>query len=104
MIEYDVCVCYGVIISDKIAEQLQLNWDEDYYEKYVRCINAWTCDKGWFFGITKSVALEDNPVMLLNNISIPKFKIDKLERIVYKDELGEAINWDPKYYIINFCY
>ena len=104
MVEYDVCICYGVMISDEMAKQLQDKWDEDYYEQYVRCVNAWTCDKGWFFGLTKSIALVDKPVMLLNNISIPKFKIDELERIIYKNGFEEALNWDPKYYIINFCY
>lgn len=104
MIERDVCICYGMVISDEIANQLQEKWDEDYYEQYVRCVDAWTCDKGWFFGITKSIALADNPIMLFNDVNIPKFEINKLERIIYKDGLEEGLNWNPKYYIIEFSY
>ena len=103
MIEYDVCICYGMIISNKVAEQLQ-KWDEDFCERYIRCVNAWTGDKGWFLGLTESIRLTDNSIMLLNNVSIPKFKINKFERIIYKNGLEEGINWDPKYYIIEFCY
>ena len=103
MIECDVCICYGMIISDEIAKQLQEKWNEDYYEQYVRCVNAWTCDEGWFFGITES-ALTDGPIMLLNDVNIPKFKINELERIIYKDGLEKELNWNPKYYIIEFSY
>lgn len=103
MVEYDVCICYGMIISDEVAKQLQ-EWDEDFCDQYVRCVNSWTGDKGWFLGVTKSIGLADTPVMLLNSVHIPKFEINKLERTIYKNGLEERINWDPKYYIIEFCY
>lgn len=103
MVDYDVCICYGMVISDEVAKQLQ-EWDEDFYDQYVRCVNAWTCDKGWFLGLTESVELADAPVMLVNSISIPKFKINKFEQTIYKNGLEERISWNPKYYIIEFCY
>lgn len=102
-VEYDTCICYGMVISDEVAKQFQ-EWDEDFYDQYVRCVNAWTGDKGWFLGLTKSIGLADTPVMLFDSIHIPKFKINKLERTIYENKLEEEINWDPKYYIIEFCY
>ena len=102
-VEYDVCICYGMVISDEVAKQFQ-EWDEDFYDQYVRCVNAWTGDKGWFLGLTESIGLADTPVMLFDSIHIPKFKINKLERTIYENKLEEEINWDPKYYIIEFCY
>lgn len=102
MVEYDVCVCYGVMIPDEVAERLRE--DEDY-EDYVHCVDAWTGDKGWFFGLTKSLSLEENePVIALTDVNIPKFKIDRFEKFIYKEKLEEVVNWNPKYYIINFCY
>lgn len=105
MIEYDVCVCYGVMIPNEVEQQLRNNWDEDYYEDYVRCVNAWTGDKGWFFGLIKSLSLEENePVIALTDVNIPKFRIDRFEKFIYKEKLEEVVNWNPKYYIITFCY
>ena len=104
MIEYDACVCYGVMIPNEVAEQLRNNWDEDYYESYVRCVDAWTCDKGWFFGLTKSLAFEEEPVIAISDVNIPKFQIDRFEKLIYSEKLEELVKWNPKYYIINFCY
>ena len=64
-------------IYDEGGSHVSYNFDldkrqfEDFYEQYVHCVNAWTNDKGWFLGLTKSIRLADNPVMLLNGISIP---------------------------------
>ena len=104
MVDYEVCICYGMVISDEVAKQLR-EWDEDFCDQYVRCVNAWTGNKGWFLGLTESVGLaEDTPIMLFNSVNIPKFKINKFERTIYKNGLEEGINWNPKYYIIEFCY
>lgn len=105
MVEYDVCICYGVMISDELARQFCNNWDADYYENYVHCVDAWTCDKGWFFGLTKSLTRQkEEPVIAISDINIPKFQIDRFEKLIYREKLEEIVNWNPKYYIINFCY
>ena len=101
MIDYDMCVCYGVMISDEVKEQLCRYWSGDYYEAYVRDVNAWTNSEGTFFGLTKSIT---NSVLPLNDIDIPKYKRDKFEELIYKEKLEQLVNWNPKYYIINFCY
>lgn len=105
MIEYDLSVCYGVMIPKEVEEELRNNWDADFYDDYVRCVNAWTCDEGWFFGLTKSLYPEDKPIIDPSTaLNIPKFEIDRFERLIYEWKLEELVNWNPKYYIINFCY
>lgn len=103
MINYDVCVCYGVMISDEIEKQLYNNWNADYYEEYVHSINTWTDDEGYFFGLTKSIPLTTS-LNVLNDIDISKYEKDRFDNFVNKERLKNLVNWNPKYYIINFCY
>lgn len=104
MVEYNLCVCYGVIIPNEVAEAFQNNLTGDFCDKYLHCIDAWTNDKGWFFGIVESMSLKDKTIIAPEDIHIPKFEINKLEHLIDEMILGEITNWDPKYYVINFCY
>lgn len=102
MIEYDISVCYGTIITDEERQKINNLFSDDYalddfYDCYLRQINSWT-GGDWFLGLYHSF---EPPVIPVKTIHFDKAELEELEEIIQQYNIP---NWTPQTYIIQFCY
>lgn len=109
MVDYDLALCYGIVVSDdKIQELKEALTDEEYdemMENYSRCINSWTGDD-YFIGIIDYFSeSETSFVYHVSTFSVPSDE----ELISFNDffdehDLWRFVDWKPNLLLINFCY
>ena len=102
MVEYDISVCYGIIITDEELQEINNlfpNDDaiDDFSDRYLRQINSWT-GGDWFLGLYHSF---EAPVVPIKAIRFDKAELEELEMTIQHYHIP---NWIPQSYIIQFCY
>lgn len=111
MIDYDLTLCYGIIISaDRMEEIKEVLTDEEYDEmidNYSRCVNSWT-GEDYFIGIMCGLPESAiNGVYYTSTFSIPSDD-DKdfvnFKRFFDEHNLWKFIHWEPELLLINFCF
>lgn len=111
MVNYDLALCYGIVIStDKMEELKEALTNEEYDEimdNYSRCINSWTGDN-YFIGTMIELAESDTEfVYRTSEFTIPSDDNEDLinfKRFFNEHDLWKFINWEPDLLLINFCY
>lgn len=111
MIDYELALCYGIIVSDeKIKEIADVLTDEEYdtmIDWYSRCINSWV-GGDYFVGVIKDIPeTETDLVYRVSNLSAPTDDDKDLisfTRFFNEHDLWKFIDWKPELLIINFCY
>ena len=111
MVEYDLALCYGVIVSfDKIQELEEVLTAEEFdevFESYSRCLNQWT-NEDYFIGTYTE--LNQNgvdfvyPITELSAPSSDDKDLIDFKQFFDEHNLGKLIDWKPKLMLINFCY
>lgn len=102
MVEYDISVCYGIIITDEERQKINNlfpdnNTIDDFSDRYLRQINSWT-GGDWFLGLYHSF---ESPVVSIKAIRFDMKELEKLNEIIQRYNIP---NWTPQSYIIQFCY
>ena len=111
MIEFNLALCYGIVVSaNKMEEIEKALTDEEYDEmmdNYSRCINSWTGDD-YFIGIvTKVLESETDFVYHVSEFTIPSDDDEDLidfKRFFNEHNLWKFIDWKPELLLINFCF
>ena len=112
MIDYSLAYCYGIIVSrdviDEITEVLSDDEFDEFIDNYSRCVNSWT-NEDYFIGIADELS-ESITDFVYDNISdlTPPAEDDEdlidLKRFFDEHNLWDLISWEPKMYLINFCF
>lgn len=111
MIEYELALCYGIIVSDdKIEEINEVLTDEEHDElidNYARCVNNWT-GGDYFIGVINTlVQTETDSVYRVSDLSAPTDDDEDLinfMRFFNEHDLWKFIDWKPELLMIDFCY
>lgn len=112
MIEFRLAYCYGIIVScDVIDEKFKTVLSDDEFDEfndnYCRWVNGWT-GEDCFIGIANY--LSDSDIDFVYEISdfTPPTEDDEdlidLKRFFDEHNLWNLISWEPKMYLINFCF
>lgn len=118
MIEYCLSSCYGIIIDEEIRNSIEekivkearnLGEDADEAiedwecEDYCTVIDSWTDDSPVFLGISKP--LEGLLVYPMEDLDIvTEDEINKFKAFCDKYKLWDCFEWEPKKYLIDFCF
>ena len=109
MVEYDLCYCYGIIVScDKIQEMEKAMSDEDsdtFADWWSRSVDAWI-NGDYFIGIYSNI--NGNLIYTLSELPVldneDNEEMIKFKQFFDKNNLWEFIDWKPELMFINFCY
>ena len=109
MIDYNLALCYGIIVSDEtIVEIAEVLTDEEYDElrdNYARPLNSWGDN---FVGIINDLAqTETDLVYDVSDLIAPTDDDEDLinfTRFFNEHGLWKFIDWKPKLLLINFYY
>lgn len=114
MVEYELALCYGIIVSaDKMEEIKAALTDEEYDElldNYASHINAWIDGGNYFIGLTDYLyPTNDELVYRLSDLPPTPFgdndeDLIKLIQFFTALDLWKFIDWKPERMIINFCW
>ena len=105
MVEYDLCYCYGIIVScDKIQEIEGAMSDEDsdtFVDWWSRSVNAWINDD-YFIGIYRSI---DNNIYPLSELPVLDNE-DNEEMIKFKQffDKNNLWKWRKFRYVAGSCF
>lgn len=106
MIDYDLCVGYGVVVSAEKYEEL-INAITDptaEFELFMRPVNQWT-NKEFFIGCTQTLDCSGSfycEVDTFENLAIQDY--DDFLEMMDKNNLWKIIDWKPTLQLINFCF
>lgn len=112
MIDYDLTLCYGIIVSDEKMKEIKKALTDEEYDgmidnNYARCLNSWT-GEDYFIGVMVELTeSETNFVYRISELTIPSDNDEdliNLMRFFNKHDLWKFIDWKPERMIINFCY
>lgn len=117
-VEYCLSSCYGIIIDEEVRDSIEekiineaknLGEDEDKaitdweYEDFCHTINSWGNDGLIFLGISKP--LEGLLIYQMEDLDIvQEDEINKFKTFCDKYKLWDCFEWNPKKYLINFCF
>lgn len=114
-IDYEMRICYGIIISEEKFIEIRDFLEEkdtevlDFFsDNYCTVIDAWT-GGDYFFGLSESISpSSDNVYPIEDVISMSKNLFEEnlkdFSTFMYKNNLFQFIHWKPEYYLINFCW
>lgn len=111
MVEYELAVCYGIIVAPEKVEEMRdslTDYESDeFVDRYSRCINDWV-GGDWFIGIIKDLpeTITDS-VYHVSDLSAPADDSEDLiqfKQFFDKNNLWHFIDWQPELLLINFCY
>jgi len=108
-VEYSMACCFGVIVSggtvdaimSKITDDFSAILANDFYDEFIRPINAWTGEE-YFVGLIND--LGDSPVILTKSLRFSKEDLETFSWRYSDYHLAEIFEWIPQNYLINFCY
>ena len=111
MVEHELAVCYGIIISPEKMEEIKEYLTDDEFDEFVdnysRCINSWI-GEDWFIGIIKDLPeTAIDSVYRVSALSIPtddNKDLIRFKQFFDKHDLWLFIDWKPELLLINFCY
>lgn len=111
MIEHDLTLCYGIIISademQKIANVLAAEEYDELMDNYARCINSWVGEK-YFIGIMSVLPESKTHLVYHTSAFFAPSDADKdlinFKQFFNEHDLWKFIDWKPELLLINFCY
>lgn len=111
MIDYDLTLCYGIIISaDEMQKIKEALTDEEYdelMENYSRCIDSWI-DDNYFIGIMSVLPESKTHLVYHTSAFFAPSNADKnlinFKQFFNEHDLWKFIDWKPELLLINFCY
>lgn len=110
MVEYELALCYGVIVSaDKMEEIKEALTDEEYDElmdNYASRINEWIDGGNYFVGLTEYLYSTNDELVYRFSDLPPVYDKDLIDftQFFTEHDLGKFIKWRPERMIINFCW
>jgi len=111
MIDYSLALCYGIIVSSDVMEEIKkVLTDKEYDElidNYSRCINSWI-GEDYFIGVSDDLSQTsiDN-VYYVSNFVAPSDKDENFidfKNFFDEHDLWKFIDWTPELMLINFCF
>lgn len=111
MIDYSVALCYGIIVSSDIMEEIKKVLTDNEYDElidnYSRCINSWI-GEDYFIGVSDDLSQTsiDN-VYYVSNFVAPSDKDENFidfKNFFDEHDLWKFIDWTPELMLINFCF
>lgn len=117
-VDYSLGRCYGIIITKEtrnlieekiMSEAKNLGEDENEAitdwecEDFCSTIDSWDDDGSAFLGVIKFL-YGDCFIYSMDNLSVEESEINKFKAFCDKYKLWDCFKWEPKNYLINFCY
>ena len=111
MIDYSLALCYGIIVSSDVMEEIKKVLTDNEYDElidnYSRCINSWI-GEDYFIGVSDDLSQTsiDN-VYYVSNFVAPSDKDENFidfKNFFDEHDLWKFIDWTPELMLINFCF
>lgn len=108
-VEYGTITLHGIVLYDDKAEKIEElsrngTISDDDWEEYFHYVNAWgTAEDGVVFGLFQ--CFESEACIVEVNDIFPSLKeIKEFEQKMQDKPWFKEIEWNPKKYIVNYCY
>ena len=104
-VEYSLAIGYGMRVSAEDAldmcDHLTVDDEDTFRDNWCHQLNSWT-GGDYFLGVTNH--LGDSDCVPIHDLEVDKEELKQFTEFMVNHGLTDFITWDPKHYILQFCY
>ena len=104
-VEYSLATGYGMRVSEEnvldMCNHLTPEDEDTFRDYWCRQLNSWT-GGDYFLGVIDD--LGDSDCIPVSNLGVDKKELEQFTEFMVNHGLTDWVTWNPKYYILQFCY